>query len=58
LGVKAEFARPSLWRQAKLLMNHGLYEVVEGQIYQARGYDLSYMSIVRGETGRVRQSAR
>ncbi|MCZ6655628.1 MAG: MBL fold metallo-hydrolase [Planctomycetota bacterium] len=42
---------PSLWRMTKLLMNHGLYEVVDGQIYQVRGYDLSTMSIIRGKTG-------
>lgn len=49
--VAPETVNPSLWRQAKLLMNHGLYEVVEGQVYQARGYDLSNMSIIRGKTG-------
>ena len=42
---------PSLWRMTKLILNHGLYEVVEGQIYQVRGYDLSNMTIVRGNTG-------
>ena len=41
---------PSLWRNAKLNMNHGLFEVVDG-IWQVRGYDLSVMSIIRGETG-------
>lgn len=41
---------PSLWRQAKLNRIHGLFEVVEG-IYQVRGYDLSNISFVRGETG-------
>jgi alkyl sulfatase BDS1-like metallo-beta-lactamase superfamily hydrolase len=43
---------PSLWRMAKLNMNHGLFEVVDG-IYQARGYDLSVMSIIRGNTGYI-----
>jgi len=41
---------PSLWRNAKLNMNHGLFEVVDG-IWQVRGYDLSVMSIIRGEKG-------
>ncbi|MFM0649625.1 alkyl sulfatase dimerization domain-containing protein [Paraburkholderia bryophila] len=41
---------PSLWRNAKLNMNHGLFEVVDG-IWQVRGYDISVMSIIRGETG-------
>ena len=31
-------------------MNHGLFEVVDG-IWQVRGYDLSVMSIIRGDTG-------
>ncbi|GLK51861.1 alkyl/aryl-sulfatase [Maricaulis virginensis] len=43
---------PSLWRQARLNAEHGLYEVVPG-IYQVRGYDLANMSIVEGETGRI-----
>ncbi len=43
-------ANPSLWRQAQLNRNHGLFEVVEG-IYQVRGYDLSNISFVRTETG-------
>jgi alkyl sulfatase BDS1-like metallo-beta-lactamase superfamily hydrolase len=41
---------PSLWRQARLNMNHGLFEVTEG-IYQVRGYDLSNISFVRGLSG-------
>lgn len=41
---------PSLWRQAKLNSIHGLFEVVDG-VYQVRGYDLSNMSLIRGETG-------
>jgi alkyl sulfatase BDS1-like metallo-beta-lactamase superfamily hydrolase len=46
-----ETVNPSLWRMAKLLRNHGLYEVVPGHIYQVRGYDLSNMSIIRGKRG-------
>jgi len=34
----------------KLNMIHGLFEVTDG-IWQARGYDLSVMSIIRGDTG-------
>lgn len=41
---------PSLWRQAKLNGNHGLYQVAEG-LYQVRGYDVSNMSLIRGATG-------
>jgi alkyl sulfatase BDS1-like metallo-beta-lactamase superfamily hydrolase len=41
---------PSLWRQGKLNRIHGLFEVTDG-IYQLRGYDLSTMTLIRGETG-------
>ncbi len=41
---------PSLWRQSKLCAKQGLYEVVEG-IYQVRGFDLSNISFVEGDTG-------
>lgn len=43
-------ANPSLWRQGQLNQIHGLFEVVDG-IYQIRGFDLSNMSLIRGETG-------
>jgi len=42
---------PSLWRQARLNAIHGLFEVVPDRIWQVRGYDLSVMTIIRGETG-------
>ncbi|WP_425230404.1 alkyl/aryl-sulfatase [Sphingomonas sp.] len=41
---------PGLWRQAKLNGRHGLYEVVPG-IWQVRGFDLSTVTFVRGESG-------
>jgi len=41
---------PSLQRQATLNMNYGLFEVIPG-IYQIRGYDLSNITFVEGETG-------
>jgi alkyl sulfatase BDS1-like metallo-beta-lactamase superfamily hydrolase len=41
---------PSLWRQSGLAAKQGLYEVVEG-IYQVRGFDLSNISFIEGETG-------
>lgn len=43
-------ANPSLWRQSRLCVEHGLFEVVEG-IYQVRGYDLSNMTVVEGSRG-------
>lgn len=45
-----ETVNPSLWRQARLVAGHGLFEVVPG-IYQVRGFDLSNMTVVEGETG-------
>lgn len=42
---------PSLWRQARLNAVHGLFEVVPGQIWQLRGYDISVMTIIRGKSG-------
>ncbi len=41
---------PSLWRMAKLNGLHGLFEVVP-YIYQVRGYDISNVTFVEGETG-------
>lgn len=41
---------PSLWRQSQLTAIHGLFEVVPG-IYQVRGYDLSVMTLIAGESG-------
>lgn len=43
---------PSLWRQAKLNALHGLFQVTE-RIYQVRGYDLSNLSIIVGDTGYI-----
>ncbi|MEW5810639.1 MAG: alkyl sulfatase dimerization domain-containing protein [Actinomycetota bacterium] len=41
---------PSLWRQSQLVAKQGLYEVVDG-IYQVRGFDLSNITFVEGDTG-------
>lgn len=41
---------PSLWRQAQLNMNHGLFQVTEG-VYQVRGFDLSNITFVEGDQG-------
>jgi alkyl sulfatase BDS1-like metallo-beta-lactamase superfamily hydrolase len=41
---------PSLWRQARLNAIHGLFEVTPG-LYQVRGFDLSNISFIEGETG-------
>ena len=41
---------PSLWRQAQLNAEHGLFEVAEG-IWQVRGYDISNVTFIAGATG-------
>lgn len=41
---------PSLWRQAKLNAEHGLYEVREG-VYQVRGYDTAVVSFIATTSG-------
>src|SRR5262249_17491734 len=41
---------PSLWRNAQLNMQHGLFQVHD-RIYQVRGYDPSNITFVRGDTG-------
>ena len=49
-GEAPDTANPSLWRQGQLNAIHGLFAVTDG-IYQVRGYDLSNMTLVAGETG-------
>lgn len=41
---------PSLWRQARLNYEHGLFEVSPG-IWQARGYDISNVTFIAGAAG-------
>lgn len=41
---------PSLWRQARLNMLHGLFKVTD-RVYQVRGMDLSVISFIEGDTG-------
>ncbi|CAN7669232.1 putative alkyl/aryl-sulfatase YjcS [compost metagenome] len=41
---------PSLWRNAQLLANYGLYKVTD-RIYQVRGLELANMTLVQGDTG-------
>ncbi len=49
-GEAPATVNPSLWRQSGLAAKHGLFEVADG-IWQVRGYDLSVMSVIEGETG-------
>src|SRR6266849_4091678 len=43
---------PSLWRQSRLNMNHGIFEVVPG-VYQIRGLDIANMTLIEGDKGVV-----
>lgn len=43
---------PHLWRHATLNAHHGLFEVAE-DVWQVRGYDISNITFVKGETGWV-----
>lgn len=45
-------ANPSLWRNAQANHFYGLFEVAEG-IYQVRGYDISNITFIAGNTGWV-----
>jgi len=49
-GDAPDTVNPSLWRQARLNTDHGLYQVAD-RIYQVRGYDISNISLVAGDTG-------
>ena len=50
-GEQFDSIHPSLQRQALLNMNFGLFEIVPDFIYQVRGFDLSNMTLIKGETG-------
>ncbi|WP_101674654.1 alkyl/aryl-sulfatase [Alloalcanivorax mobilis] len=43
---------PSLWRLAQLNNHSGLFKVCE-RVYQIRGFDLSNMNVVEGDTGLI-----
>src|SRR5262247_4164131 len=43
---------PSLWRQARLNMHHGLFQVTD-RVYQIRGFDISNMTIIEGDRGLI-----
>ncbi|MFC1442388.1 alkyl sulfatase dimerization domain-containing protein [Streptacidiphilus sp. N1-10] len=49
-GECPDTVNPSLWRQGQLVIHDGLFEVTEG-VYQIRGFDLSNMTLVEGDTG-------
>lgn len=41
---------PSLWRNTQLNHYYGLFQVTEG-IYQVRGYDMTNITFIKGDTG-------
>ncbi|HEY2658697.1 MAG TPA: alkyl sulfatase dimerization domain-containing protein [Caulobacteraceae bacterium] len=43
---------PSLWRQAKLNREHGLFEVTPG-VYQVRNFDISNITFIEGDKGLI-----
>ncbi len=50
-GIPApDTVNPSLWRNAQLNMKYGLFQVSE-RIWQVRGYDVSNITFVAGDTG-------
>lgn len=51
-GRAPETVNPSLWRHAQLLAVSGLFRVSD-RVYQVRGFDVSNMTIVVGDTGLI-----
>ncbi len=49
-GEAPATVNPSLWRQSQLLAKHGLFRVTD-RIWQVRGFDISNITFVRGDTG-------
>lgn len=49
-GEPPATVNPSLWRQAQLLSKHGLFKVSD-RVYQVRGFDISNITFVRGDSG-------
>ena len=49
-GPAPDTVNPSLWRQARLNNQAGLFKVSEG-IWQLRGFDLSNLTLIEGRTG-------
>jgi alkyl sulfatase BDS1-like metallo-beta-lactamase superfamily hydrolase len=43
---------PSLWRQARLNLSHGLFRVTD-RIYQVRGFDVSNMTLIESDHGLI-----
>ncbi len=48
--VSPDTVHPALWEQARLNRAHGLFEVAP-RLWQVRGYDISNISFIAGDTG-------
>ncbi|HZZ67569.1 MAG TPA: alkyl sulfatase dimerization domain-containing protein [Phenylobacterium sp.] len=51
-GERPDTVNPGLWRQGRLNLQHGLFEVTKG-VYQVRGFDLSNITFIEGDKGYV-----
>lgn len=49
-GSAPSTVNPSLWRHMKLLRKHGLFKVADN-VWQVRGFDVSNMTVIKGDTG-------
>lgn len=49
-GEAPPTVNPSLWRHMKLLRKHGLFKVTDN-VWQVRGFDVSNMTVIKGDTG-------
>jgi alkyl sulfatase BDS1-like metallo-beta-lactamase superfamily hydrolase len=54
LGVEQapDTVHPGLWRHARVNMANGLYKVTD-RVHQLRGFDVSNMTIIEGDTGLI-----
>lgn len=51
-GTAPATVNPSLWREAGLIVRHGLFRVTD-RIFQVRGFDVANVTFVKGDTGWV-----
>ena len=49
-GPAPATVNPSLWRQEQLNNVHGVFELAD-RVFQVRGYDISNISFIQGDTG-------
>lgn len=49
-GPAPDTVNPSLWRHMRYLKHHGLFRIADN-MWQVRGFDLSNMTVIRGDKG-------